>query len=59
MPEYSISYYGPNESPRIAAWTAHYERKGCHPVKARSVALAKVRRSRTWPHGLQKTVGDA
>ena len=38
-----------NESPRIAAWTAHYIAKGCHPVKAEHVANKKVERSRTWP----------
>lgn len=38
-----------NESPRIAAWTAHYIAKGCHPVKASKVAWQKVRNSTTWP----------
>lgn len=41
--------YGPNLSPMIAAWTAHYVRKGCHPEKARRVANARVDRKRTWP----------
>lgn len=38
-----------NDSPRIAAWSAHYMRKGCTGTKALRVACDKVRRSRTWP----------
>ena len=38
-----------NDSPRIAAWMAHYVRKGCHPVKAAKVAWQKCRKSTTWP----------
>ncbi|WP_280739546.1 hypothetical protein [Mesorhizobium opportunistum] len=38
-----------NLRPRAEAWMAHYVRKGCHPVKADSVAWAKVRKSHTWP----------
>lgn len=53
-----LGYYYRNDSARIAAWAAHYERKGCHPVKARTVALDKVRRSHTWPNGLQKTTQE-
>lgn len=53
---WSGPYYGPNLSPLIAAWTAHYERKGCHPVKAKRVANERVRTKRTWPptHDFQK-----
>ena len=47
----SFAYVYANESARIAAWTAHYTLKGCHPVKAHSVALNKVRKARTWPPG--------
>lgn len=49
MPTNMMDYEYRNESPRIRAWAAHYERKGCHPVKAQEVARAKVRRSHTWP----------
>jgi hypothetical protein len=49
MPTMFTYYYGKDESPRIRAWAAHYERKGCHPVKAERVASEKVRRSHTWP----------
>ena len=42
-------YDYPNESARIAAWTAHYAAKGCNSTKARDVAYRKVRTSHTWP----------
>lgn len=38
-----------NDGPRIAAWSAHYMRKGCTDTKASRVAREKVRRSCTWP----------
>lgn len=38
-----------NESPRIAAWKAHYMRKGCTDTKAYDVAVRKVRQASTWP----------
>ena len=38
-----------NESPRIAAWKAHYMRKGCTDTKADLVAHRKCCRSNTWP----------
>lgn len=44
-----MDYSYPNESKRIAAWTAHYLAKGCNSTKARDVACRKVRQSRTWP----------
>lgn len=49
MPTDGWGYEYKNEGPRARAWAAHYERKGCHPVKALKVAWAKVRRSTTWP----------
>lgn len=49
MPTDGWYYEYRNNSPRIRAWAAHYERKGCHPVKAYRVASDKVRRSHTWP----------
>ncbi len=35
-------FYGPNLSALYRAWQAHYERKGCHSVKAKEVAYRKV-----------------
>lgn len=48
MPTTGYSPYE-NRAPRIAAWAAHYERKGCHPVKAQAVARRKCSKSHTWP----------
>ena len=45
--QFSYSYQ--DDSKRIKAWTKHYIKKGCHPIKAQSVAYNKVRRSSTWP----------
>lgn len=48
MPGFFVGY-GRNDSGRIAAWTAHYVSKGCHPIKAARVASDKCHRSTTWP----------
>ena len=42
-------YDYPNNSARIAAWTAHYAAKGCSSTKALEVAYRKVSHSITWP----------
>lgn len=34
---------------RTAAWTAHYQRKGCSSTKAQAVAWKKCRKGFTWP----------
>jgi hypothetical protein len=38
-----------NESPRIAAWEAHYAAKGCSDTKAAAVARRRVSRKGGWP----------
>lgn len=53
MPIDGWGYDYPNESRRIAAWKAHYMRKGCTNTKAYDVACRKVRSARTWPPALQ------
>lgn len=45
----TFSYEYRNDSPRIAAWMAHYVANGCHPIKAAKVAWQKCRNSSTWP----------
>jgi hypothetical protein len=43
--------FGPaiNNSKRIAAWQAHYQRKGCSERKANNLAVAKCRSRQAWP----------
>lgn len=50
MPSDLGGYEYENLSPLIAAWTAHYVRKGCSDTKARDVASRRVQSGkRTWP----------
>jgi hypothetical protein len=49
MPTWGCEYEYRNDSRRIAAWQAHYVRKGCTRTKAEKVAYQKVHVASTWP----------